>query len=152
MRPIGLMSKGIAMIALLVSTATTSGCGSQRVADTPPPSETRSGSPSSTKSPSDAVTGGITGRVLAGPTCPVERIDAPCPPKAVPKATVNAIPQGGGAATSAVSGADGSFTLALRPGTYTLSAPGRWPKCAPVVVTVTSHPVRHDLHCDTGIR
>ncbi len=152
MRPIGLMSKGIAMIALLVSTATMSGCGSQRVADTATLSETRSGSPSSTKSPSDGVTGGITGRVLAGPTCPVERINTPCPPKAVPMAMVSAIPHGGGAAASVVSGADGSFALALGPGTYTLSASGRWPKCAPVVVTVTSHPVRRDLLCDTGIR
>jgi hypothetical protein len=67
-------------------------------------------------------------------------------------ATVSATPHGGGAATSVLSGADGSFALTLRAGTYTLSAPGRWPKCTPVVVTVTSHPVRHDILCDTGIR
>jgi hypothetical protein len=146
------MSKGIAMTALLVSTATMSGCGSQQSAGTAALSDTRSGSPSSTLSPSGAVTGGITGRVIAGPSCPVERINAPCPPKAVAMATVSAVPLGGGAGTSVVSGADGSFALALRPGTYTLNAPGRWPKCAPVVVTVTSHLVRHDLLCDTGIR
>jgi hypothetical protein len=98
------------------------------------------------------MTGGITGRVLAGPTCPVERLDTPCPPKAVAMATVKAIPRDGGAATSVVTGADGSFALALRPGTYTLSPPGPWPKCAPVVVTVTSQVVRHDIVCDTGIR
>src|SRR4051794_34269316 len=62
-----------------------------------------------------ATTGGITGQVTEGPTCPVEQAGHPCPPRPYP-ARVTA----GDAATTA--GEDGRYRLDVPPGAYTVCA------------------------------
>ena len=67
-----------------------------------------------------AATGaGIRGTVEAGPACPVERINAPCPPR--PMAATVVIRDSHGAEVARVeSGSDGHFRVDLPPGRYTL--------------------------------
>jgi len=62
---------------------------------------------------------GIQGSVQVGPTCPVERINSPCPPH--PMAATVVVRTGNGAeVTRFHSGPDGRFKVDLAPGSYTL--------------------------------
>ena len=69
----------------------------------------------------------VHGVVLATPGCPVQRIDSPCPDIRVADATVVARLAGVEQAR-VLSGADGSFVLALTAGTYSLevTSPGAY--------------------------
>ena len=99
-------------------------------------------------------TGTLTGRVTAGPTCPVERIGHPCPPESV-SATVQAQTSHGHVVASTHTDTDGRYRLQLRPGTYTLVAvtPKPLPRCTPAKVTViAAHTTTAAISCDTGIR
>jgi hypothetical protein len=87
------------LLALLTLSAVLAACGAQAA---PPPPGT-----------------GIQGMVQAGPTCPVERINSPCPPRPM-AATVVVRDAGGAEITRFQSGADGHFKVDLRPATYTL--------------------------------
>ncbi len=93
------------------------------------------------------------GRVTAGPTCPVERPDQPCPPRPV-DARVDAFAdnrQVAGPQTDA----DGPYPLTLAPGKYTLTATtgSELPRCPSTDVTVVANQVTAaDISCDTGIR
>ena len=98
---------------------------------------------------------GVRGRVTAGPTCPVERSDQPCPPQPV-QGTVTAVDSNGAATGTAMTDADGRYAIDLSPGDYTLrvtTAGGPFPRCpdTPVAVT-TGPPATADINCDTGIR
>ena len=98
--------------------------------------------------------GGAGGFVTAGPTCPVERPDHPCPPRPV-AAQVNA--QDGSDRTVATTRTDqaGHYSLSLAAGTYTLVAVtgSTYPRCPATPVTVRPGAVtRADINCDTGIR
>jgi hypothetical protein len=98
-------------------------------------------------------TGVVAGRVTAGPTCPVERIDQPCPPSAV-VADVRAR-AGSRVVGSTRSAADGAYRLDLPDGAYTLEAvtKNQFPRRAARTVTVTAvHTVNGDISCDTGMR
>ena len=100
-----------------------------------------------------SATGIVTGRVTAVPTCPVEQVGHPCPPRPV-VAEVQAT-AAGRIVGSAHSGADGTYRLELRVGGYTLVAvtQNALPHCPPRAVTVTAaHTTRDDITCDTGIR
>lgn len=100
-----------------------------------------------------SATGTLSGRVTAGPTCPVERPDTPCPPRPV-VAEVQAR-QVRRVVASGRSGRDGSYRLRLPAGTYTLVVvtPSPFPRCTPRTVTVIAGRVTDgDLGCDTGIR
>src|SRR5439155_25145512 len=92
------------LIALLASTAL---LGCAKTEDAPAATAT-SGS-------------GTSGSVVAGPTCPVERPDRPCPPRPVSGATVTANPGGKSTRTDA----HGNFVLQLPVGTYDLSVASR---------------------------
>lgn len=97
--------------------------------------------------------GAVTGRVLAGPTCPVERVGHPCPPSPV-VAEVQAR-AGEHVVASTRSDADGTYRLELPVGTYTVVAVTQnlFPRCTPRSVTVTSvRTTSADITCDTGIR
>ena len=83
----------------------------------------------------------ITGQVLAGPTCPVERIppDPGCAPRPVVGAVILFISTSEQEVARAVSDANGVFSLMLPRGTYSMvpqRVPGllRTPPPSPVVV------------------
>lgn len=94
------------------------------------------------------------GTVHAGPTCPVQREDAPCPDQPV-ETTLRLLRGDGSVAATTRSQPDGSFRIAAVPGRYRLvaDAPPGPGGCAPADVTVEwgrFTPV--DVACDTGIR
>lgn len=96
---------------------------------------------------------GLTGQVVASPTCPVQRIGHPCPPKPVAvRLRAVAIGSGGGSVRFA-SDRQGGFRVALPPGTYRIeNVGGVFPRCD-ARETVPARAFRKIvLHCDTGIR
>lgn len=98
--------------------------------------------------------GVVWGKVTAGPTCPVERVDQPCPPHPV-KGTVRAIGSSGRQAGSVRTTADGSYSLRLSAGRYRLEVVtgSMFPHCPTVTVRVVAGTrKRADIDCDTGIR
>jgi len=100
-----------------------------------------------------APSGGIEGRVTIGPTCPVKRAGSPCPPGAW-SGTVRATASDGSVHDTTTS-TDGSYQLALAPGTYTVTPVvegGGPPTAKPLTVTVGSAMQQLDLQLDSGIR
>lgn len=98
---------------------------------------------------------GIRGTVLAGPQCPVETADSPCPPEPAAGVRVE-IRRGGDVVAGAVADRRGEFSLDVDPGTYELrAAPGQqgFMSSKPVTVVVREG-VYTDVtvHVDTGIR
>jgi len=99
---------------------------------------------------------GIQGIVQVGPTCPVERINSPCPPH--PIAATIVVRDGNGAeVTRFRSGADGRFKVDLAPGTYTLVGltvgSSFLPRPIPTSVTVTQGTYASaNVEYDSGIR
>lgn len=99
---------------------------------------------------------GIQGIVQVGPTCPVERLNSPCPPR--PLAATIVVRDGNGAdVTRFHSGADGRFKVNLAPGSYTLVglAVGSsfLPRPIPTFVTVTQGTYASvTVQYDSGIR
>ena len=105
-------------------------------------------------SASASATGTLTGRVTAGPTCPVERSGHPCPPAPV-SATVQARTVHGHVVSSTHTDNNGRYRLRLRPGRYNLVAitTKPFPRCSPVNVKVSADlTTRTPISCDTGIR
>ena len=99
-------------------------------------------------------TGTLSGRVTAGPTCPVERVGHPCPPAPV-SATVLAKNADGTVVGTTHTDKDGRYRLRLPPGSYKLLAvtPMPLPRCPPVNVNVSaSRTTRVGISCDSGIR
>jgi hypothetical protein len=96
--------------------------------------------------------GGLEGRVTIGPTCPVELAGSPCPP-GIWSGTVRATSTDGDAHET-TTGSDGSFQLALAPGTYTVTpvTNGGPPTPKPVTVAVGTTVQHLDLQVDSGIR
>jgi hypothetical protein len=95
----------------------------------------------------------VTGQVLAGPSCPVERVGQPCPPRPVPDAVVIAV-VGDEQRGETTSDQRGQFRLMLPPGRYTIRAtnPGGYASTASEEVTVSTAPVQITLTVDSGIR
>jgi hypothetical protein len=84
----------------------------------------------------------------------VQRADDPCPDKPV-ETTLRLLRDDGSVAATGKSASDGTFTIAVDPGSYRLVAD--WPSgaggCAPVDVTIENGRFTHaDVSCDTGIR
>jgi hypothetical protein len=106
----------------------------------------------------DASTGTITGRLVAGPTCPVETDppDPECADQPVPDAEIVAtLPDG--AEIRAHSGEDGRFRLVVPPGALTITfeaVEGLMIPPGPVTATVEESQTLDlsDLAYDTGIR
>jgi Carboxypeptidase regulatory-like domain len=98
--------------------------------------------------------GGVEGTVTAGPTCPVQRAESPCPP-APWSGTVRAT-SSTGATFAATTNASGAFELRLPDGTYSVAAvmqTGGPATAKPVSVTVDGGTMQTvDLTVDTGIR
>jgi hypothetical protein len=98
---------------------------------------------------------GVQGRVLVGPTCPVEQAGSPCPDR--PLATDLEIVRGSDVVATVHSGSDGSFRVALEPGRYTIRPGGNTtsglPRGTPVGVTVSPHAFASvTVTFDSGIR
>ena len=111
------------------------------------------GSTSGTSPTTRPTLGVVTGRVTAGPTCPVERVGHPCPPR--PLVSDVQARAGARVVASARSGADGTYRLELPSESYTLVAvtPNLLPRCTPLTVTVIrGQTTSADITCDTGIR
>jgi len=103
-------------------------------------------------SPSASSTG-IYGTVMAGPTCPVERAESPCPPRTW-SGTVRATDRNG-QSYDAETDARGNYSLSLPPGTYDVFpvTESALPIGIPTNATVTDGSMqRLDLQVDTGIR
>ena len=104
--------------------------------------------------PTPASTGAVSGRVTAGPTCPVERADDPCPP--TPVVGIVQFLQADRVVASAETNADGEYAADLPPGDYTViidvgSRP--FPFCESLAVKiVAANETVADVSCDTGIR
>jgi hypothetical protein len=103
---------------------------------------------------SPARTSGVNGSVTAGPTCPVERVGHPCPPRPV-SAAIRAQTGGGRVVGRTHSDGNGRYAMALPPGRYTLvvQTGSTFPRCPTTPVTVPpNRTVAADISCDTGIR
>jgi carboxypeptidase family protein len=101
-----------------------------------------------------AATARIEGRVLAGPTCPVETPDASCEPRPW-TGRVRATEEDGRTYETSTD-ADGRYAIAVPPGTYTVVAvtgEGGPPTGIPQVVPIADGAsLTVDLEVDTGIR
>jgi hypothetical protein len=102
--------------------------------------------------------GTLMGTVVAGPTCPVERAENPCPPKPVPNREVRIETTGGTLAATVTTDGQGRFTVALAPGSYVVRvtmAPGligMRQTQVPRVQIVAGQTVHVQIELDTGIR
>jgi len=111
------------------------------------------GTPAASPTPSGS---GIQGVVQAGPTCPVERINSPCPPRPL-AATIVVRDASGREVARTHSGADGHFKVDVAPGTYTVVGlnigSSMLPRPIPTTATVTSGSYTAiTVEYDSGIR
>ncbi len=96
----------------------------------------------------------IFGVVSAGPTCPVERVGNPCPPRPV-SGTVDVRTGAGGVVATTRTDSKGRYSVSVKPGTYLLTVltGSVFPRCPSRTVNITSKAsVQADINCDTGIR
>ena len=100
---------------------------------------------------------GVRGTVSLGPLCPVER--NPPDPQCADKPYATAITVRSARASTpyliGTSDATGAFSLALPPGSYTITAGAgtRLPRCSSESITVAIHSyAATTISCDTGIR
>jgi hypothetical protein len=98
---------------------------------------------------------GIRGIVLAGPQCPVETADSPCPDRPLPGVRVE-VRRGGNAVGAARTDGQGRFTVGVDPGTYEVRvAPGQqgFMSSKPITAVVREGAFTDvTVSVDTGIR
>jgi Carboxypeptidase regulatory-like domain len=98
---------------------------------------------------------GVRGVVVAGPQCPVESAESPCPDEPVPNTEIQ-VKRSGEVVATATSDQGGAFKISVPPGTYTVEAvadPGGIGYAKPVDVTVTEGTFAQvSVVIDTGIR
>lgn len=97
--------------------------------------------------------GEVSGKVLAGPACPVERVGEECPPRPVSGADVVAL-DGGAIRGSTLTDGSGAFHLTLPDGRYVIRATnaGGYASTATEEVVISNNPVTVTLIVDSGIR
>lgn len=97
----------------------------------------------------------LSGFVTLSPTCPVEKIppDPQCAPRGY-VTTIDAISSDQKIVSTTQSKSDGSFTMNLAYGAYTLKThdTNPYPRCAQQEVTIDSSSSSVNITCDTGIR
>jgi hypothetical protein len=101
--------------------------------------------------------GNVSGKVVAGPTCPVESSppDPQCAARPVAGATLLIQDLAGHTLATVVSDASGAFSLTLPPGDYMLVAQpvaGLMGTAPPLSFSVAGSPVELTVGYDTGIR
>ena len=114
--------------------------------DTPAPG-------AATATPTPTGDTGIAGIVTVGPTCPVERIDSPCPDR--PYAARITVWRGTMMVAETRSGTDGRFTVLVPPGSYRVvgKSGATFPRGTEVTVTVVENQMTQvTLRFDSGIR
>ena len=98
---------------------------------------------------------GIRGVVVAGPQCPVESAESPCPDEPVPNTELQ-VKRSGAVVATATSDAAGVFRIEVPPGAYTVEAIADMVGMGyakPVDVTVTEGAFAQvSVVIDTGIR
>jgi carboxypeptidase family protein len=105
---------------------------------------------------SDRQVGTIRGRVLLAPTCPVEQVSSPCPPRPLSGVRVRALDDDGDVRGSAASDDRGRFEMGVPAGSYTVTAsieqdPAR--SVIPTRVEVSAGEVTQaNVLVDSGIR
>jgi hypothetical protein len=108
------------------------------------------------RSTGSSVDTGIRGVVLAGPQCPVETAESPCPDVPVPDLTVRVSTTAGEMVAEDVTDAEGRFEVSVEPGDYVAQAvvdAGGPTSAKPVDVTVPPDGFAQvTLPVDTGIR
>lgn len=97
--------------------------------------------------------GVVTGSVLTGPVCPVERSGQECPPRPLSGAAVVAL-DGDAVRDSTLTDSTGAFHLSLPDGRYVIRASnvGGYASTAAEQVVISDIPVRITLLVDSGIR
>ena len=109
--------------------------------------------------PASAPDSGVSGVVHLGPQCPVESAQDPCEEQPAGGVTVTVSEQIPGEAyvagkevTRTTTATDGTFTVALAPGEYVVTAQAGM-SCELMDVRVAPHTYAQvDVPCDTGIR
>jgi hypothetical protein len=102
------------------------GCASLTVSGSGATATSATGSVATTPGTTTSGTQGtLAGDVVAGPTCPVERADDPCPPRAVPDREVQIHGENGAVVATVTTDSKGHFSVALAPGTYSVVVPGK---------------------------
>ena len=102
--------------------------------------------------------GTLTGTVVAGPSCPVEIAEDPCPPKPVPNREVRIETTGGTLAATVTTDGKGDFTVTLAPGNYVVRVQagaglvGMQQTTPPQVQIIAGHTIYVQITLDTGIR
>jgi hypothetical protein len=99
---------------------------------------------------------GVAGRVLLGPSCPLERLNSSCPPRPL-AATVVVQDSERNEVARVRSAADGHFTLNLPPGAYTIvglpiTSTGLPRPIATTVVVESGRYASATVTYDSGIR
>lgn len=141
---------GAFALALLVALAACAPAGTGTI----PVNGTGTIPASSTRTQSQGTLDGV---VEAGPTCPVESVTQPCPPKPVPNRAVLIETSGGSIVTQVTTDQQGRFEVNLAPGTYELKVvPGitQYPiQRKPQEVTIVAgQTTQVKIELDTGIR
>jgi hypothetical protein len=98
---------------------------------------------------------GITGRVTAGPTCPVVTVDNPCDDRPIVGAPVVVLDASGHEVGRVMTDADGRYSVTIPSGPYTVEPQpieGLMRAPEPTRVTVGDGFATVDLSYDTGIR
>lgn len=102
---------------------------------------------------------GITGMILLGPTCPVERIppDPSCADKPYQATLAVTTPDGSTVLQTFSSDANGKFSVMLQPGEYAIQSPLAtrfYPRCSSrgTIQVAPNSFTETTIYCDTGIR
>jgi hypothetical protein len=111
-RLVALLAFGLTLALAGCASITVSGSGAAGTVGTGTPGAGASGT-----------RGTLSGDVVAGPTCPVERAEDPCPPKAVPNRAVQILGTKNTVVATVTTDSKGHFSLLLAPGTYTVTVP-----------------------------
>ena len=145
-----------ATLATVVSTrvilpgATVADAGGAVPTDTPVPPAAPTSTPDTAAQTGET---GIEGRVTIGPSCPVQRIDSPCPDR--PYAARLTLWRNGDKVAETQSDAGGEFRIIVPPGDYLLigERAGTFPRETQQPVTVTDgHLTKVQVQYDSGIR
>lgn len=101
--------------------------------------------------------GTLTGKVVRGPTCPVQSADMPCPPEPVSGVKLVISTLAGQEIRSILTNHEGRYSVSLPPATYRVELGPlggiEFTKDLPATVSIAEkQETRLDIHIDTGIR